>query len=230
MSDEKPISESLFETYLLSQGLKIFEYEKVWNHIPTHPDYTVHRDSEPYLFEVKQFKNQTFPNGCPPVFTPDRYRRIRENINQAQSQLKYFRDRVCAVVLYTLDPFIRLNEPSVILGAMYGDLGFTTLYDKTTGRAVPYSTKRAFLRNGKMFRIESGQPQNQTISALVTLRLVGETKAVGVIVWENYYARNPFPRDMFCGPYDQRWGKDGDSMTRIFVGERLLDYEKQQAS
>jgi hypothetical protein len=74
---------------------------------------------------------------------------------------------------------------------MYGDLGFTSLWNRVTGSQVPDSTRRTFLKNGKMFRSESREPQNQTISALITLRhaLKG---VLGVIVWENHFAC-PFP-------------------------------------
>ncbi len=218
MTQEKLISESLFEKYLVSQGMTEFDYEKVWDGVPTHPDYTVYHNGDTYVFDVKQFEDETF---IPAVggFAIERYRRIREKINSASRQFKHqlFKDKPCCLVLYTLDPFVRLHESSVVLGAMYGDLGFTTLWDLTNGSPVPDSTKKAFLGNGKMLRSESRRPQNQTISALITLRTVG-SRGVGVIVWENYLARIPFSRDIFCGPYDERWGRDVDLIKPIFIG------------
>jgi len=218
-------SDLLFEQYLFSQGLDTFEYEKNWEGIPTHPDYTVSHNNELYIFDVKEFEAQPFPSG---TFAVEPYGRIREKINAAYTQFKYFKDKPCCLVLYTHDPFVRLREPAVVLAAMYGDLGFTTLYNTQTGSAVPGSTKRAFLKDGKMFRYESRRAQNQTFSALITLRYVygGQQKHLGVIVWENDFARIEFPHDMFCGPYDERWGQNGDVITRIFAGEGVLTLEE----
>lgn len=213
---EKTISEQLFEKYLVSQGITAFEFERVWPGIPSHPDYTVEHNGATYLFDLKEFKDEEFIPPSTGAFAVDRYTRIREKINKVRPQFKYFKDKPCCLVLYTVDPFVRLQEPFIVLGAMYGDLGFTSLWDRATGSQVPDSTRRAFLRNGKMFRSESRQPQNQTISALITLRYVNG--ALGVIVWENHFARMPFPRTMFCGPHDERWGKTGVQLERIFVG------------
>lgn len=229
MQIEKPVSESLFEEYLISQSMTTFEFEKVWEGIPTRPDYTVQHNGAVYLFDVKQFENQTvIPRGGG-GFAIERYGRIRQKIDQVRSQLKYFKDKPCCLVLYTLDPFIRLQEPSVVLGAMYGDLGYNTLWDMTAGSPVPDSTRPAFLRNGKMFRSESRRKQNQTISALITLRQIGRNKGLGVIVWENDFARIRFPREIFRGPYDSRWGREGDRVKRVFAGDALLDFEEQAA-
>lgn len=221
MTPEKTISETLFEEYLFSQGITAFDFEKAWPGVPARPDYTIQHNGATYLFDVKEFKDEKFIPPSAGAFAVDRYGRIREKINQVRSQFKHFKDKPCCLVLYTLDPFVRLQEPFIVLGAMYGDLGFTTLWDLTAGSPVQDSTQRAFLQNGKMFRYESRQPQNQTISALITLRYVRKGD-LGVIVWENYLARVPFPREMFCGPYDERWGKDGNHIKRVFLGEGLV--------
>jgi Nuclease-related domain len=43
----------------------------------------------------------------------------------------------------------------------------------------------------------------------------------GVIVWENAYARDPLSRDLFNGPFDERWGRDGNDITNVFSGPGL---------
>src|SRR5689334_10403743 len=149
---EKTVSELLFEQYLVSQGITTFEFEKVWQGIPTHPDYTIKLDEISYVFDVKEFRDEEFVPPEAGAFAIEPYGRIREKINRARSQFKHFKDKPCCLVLYTLDPFVRLTEPHVVLGAMYGDLGFTTFWDLTAGSIVPNSTHRAFLHNGKMFR------------------------------------------------------------------------------
>lgn len=221
---EKNISERLFEEYLLSQGIYDFEYERLWPGIPTRPDYTIEHNGATYLFDVKEFKDEEFIPPSAGAFAVDRYTRIREKINKVRSQFKHFKDKPCCLVLYTLDPFVRLQEPFIVLGAMYGDLGFTSLWNRLTGSQVPDSTRRTFLKNGKMFRPESREPQNQTISALITLRHVLQG-VPGVIVWENHFARVPFPRTIFCGPYDERWGKDENQLKRLFIGEALANID-----
>jgi len=218
MTSKRTTSESLFERYLASQGITAFEFEKVWDGISKQPDYTVQHNGTIYLFDVKEFKDKKFIPPSAGAFGVDRYRRIREKINQATSQFKYFTDKPCCLVLYTLDAFVRLQEPYIVLGAMYGDLGFTTLWDLKAGSPVRDSTHRAFLKNGKMFRHES---RHQTISAVITLRHIRDDQ-LGVIVWENYLATVPFPRDTFCGQYDERWGKDGTLIKRIFLGQGLV--------
>lgn len=219
--DDKTVSEQLFEKYLASQGISAFQFEKAWQGIPTHPDYTVEYDGATYIFDVKEFRDEEFVPPDVGVFAVPPYDRIREKINQARSQFKHFKDKPCCLVLYTLDPFVRLLEPHIVMGAMYGDLGFTTLWDLDAGSPVPNSTQRAFLQNGKMFRSESRQPQNRTISALITLRHLSKGR-LGVMVWENDFARIPFSREMFRGPNDERWGRDGDYRKRIFAGTNVI--------
>lgn len=221
MTQKKTASESLFERYLVSHGLTQFEFEKSWDGIPTHPDYTVTHEGVTYLFDVKEFTDKKFDPPLAGAFAVEPYGRIREKINQATSQFKHFAGKPCCLVLYSLDPFVRLQEPHVVLGAMYGDLGFTTLWDLKVGSPVPNSTHRTFLKRGKMFRHES---RRQPLSALITLRHISGGE-LGAIVWENYLAGVPFPRELFAGPYDERWGRDGSEIKRLFIGDGLVSEE-----
>jgi len=245
MANEKTFSDQLFEEYLTSQGLTTFEYEKDWEGIPTHPDYTVYHDDRTLVFDVKEFDYHQYHPGQLVCDNP--CDRIREKINQVRNQFKYFKDKPCGLVLYTHDPFAELHDETIMLGAMYGDFGLTMLFDTEKSSLVPDSKRQAFLTGGKMFRCESSKAQNQTISALITLRYVhvgsrryqrlfreslktGERistntidfdideKHVGVIVWENVYANLPLPRDIFSGSYDERWGLDGDALAQTFCG------------
>jgi excisionase family DNA binding protein len=43
------------------------------------------------------------------------------------------------------------------------------------------------------------------------------------IVYENPHARKPLPRDVFTGPFDERWGPDGDVIKQIFIGPELKE-------
>ncbi len=51
---------------------------------------------------------------------------------------------------------------------------------------------------------------------------IGE-KQLGVIVWENAVARIPLSRELFTGPYDERWGYDDGHQSVVFRGEKLAD-------
>jgi hypothetical protein len=53
---------------------------------------------------------------------------------------------------------------------------------------------------------------------------VGE-KRLGVIVWENAVARIRLSRDLFTGPYDLRWGAEGDNQRIVFCGKKLSELE-----
>lgn len=45
----------------------------------------------------------------------------------------------------------------------------------------------------------------------------------GVVVFENVDARVPLDRQLFRGRFDERWGADGDAVTRIFAGLGVLE-------
>jgi hypothetical protein len=52
---------------------------------------------------------------------------------------------------------------------------------------------------------------------------------VRVVVYENPYARIPLTREIFLGPYDERFGPDQDRFARVFAGteiERLEEAER----
>ena len=51
---------------------------------------------------------------------------------------------------------------------------------------------------------------------------VGE-RQLGVIVWENAVARIPLSRELFTGPYDERWGCERNYQSITFRGEKLAD-------
>ncbi len=52
-----------------------------------------------------------------------------------------------------------------------------------------------------------------------------EEKRLGVIVWENAVARIPLSRELFTGPYDERWGIEDNQQRIVFSGEKLAELE-----
>lgn len=53
-----------------------------------------------------------------------------------------------------------------------------------------------------------------------------DLRRVRVLVYENPSARIPLSRDLFCGAFDQRWGLDGESIRRVFVGNEIAAIEE----
>lgn len=54
-----------------------------------------------------------------------------------------------------------------------------------------------------------------------------EDRVLRVAVYENPYARIPLRRDLFRGPFDGRWGVDGEVLRRVYVGDDLRRIEEQ---
>lgn len=48
-----------------------------------------------------------------------------------------------------------------------------------------------------------------------------------VVVYENPYARIPLTRDIFRGPFDERYGPEEDRIIRIFAGTEIEKLEDQ---
>ena len=46
-------------------------------------------------------------------------------------------------------------------------------------------------------------------------------RVLRMIVYENPHAKKPLPRDIFVGPFDERWGREGDLIKQVFIGPEL---------
>lgn len=255
---ERTKGEQLFEEFLHSQGIANFVYEIDRLGKIKKIDYTVPFDRE-YLFEVKDFTYTEIP-GCS-AFDP--HERLRNKIGELRAQFREYKEWPCCGVLYNDNAhLVDLNTPEIVLGAMYGDLGFTMTVNTATGQVVEGSEKQEFLSGGKMLlrkRDNRSEVRNTTVSALITLRHVrlgyaglcnvlrenknqpgfdlhkwicetrefdSEEQHLGVIVWENHFARLPIPRNLFCGDYDERYGVDDEGhLTRIYRGSGIKQYE-----
>jgi len=158
--------EILFEQYLASQCLA-FEFEKEHAGKSKRPDYTIAWHGQTIVFDVKDFDR---PEKAPTGFVFDPYTRIRERINQGRDKFKDYKDFCCGLVLHNaVQPLVSLHEPDIMLGAMYGDSGVTFPVNTSTAVGDASQLKRAFLGRGKMIRPNWTEPQNTTISALITL-------------------------------------------------------------
>jgi hypothetical protein len=52
-----------------------------------------------------------------------------------------------------------------------------------------------------------------------------EEKQLGVVVWENAVARIPLSRELFTGPYDERWGYESNCQSIVFRGAKLAELQ-----
>jgi hypothetical protein len=159
--------EDLFEQYLLSQAIA-FEREPKLPGMSQLIDFVVdHPTHGKILLEVKDIENAMPPRG---ISQFDSYGPIRSHIEDGREKFKSASDYVCALVL-TAPPgsFVQLNEPHVMLGAMYGDLGFKIPFDPVRGQADSDQISSEFLvGKGKMVR--KTRTQNTRIAALLTIQ------------------------------------------------------------
>jgi len=246
MTNEHTIGEQRFETYLEAMGYP-FEFEKEYPGKQKRPDYTVTKNGT-FLFDVKD-ADPNMPLGFNQV---DPHEPIIQRINAGRKKFKEFKEFPCCVVLQNNgNMFMDIEHAPIVLGAMYGKVGFTVpLYVGAGAPSESPPSRQAFL-GGAQFLAD----KNTTISALISLRRVAVGKrrlrkireenptlhfddafamAVerfgpdffddfqqGVIVWENVHARLPLPRNLFDGPFDERWGLDHGDLACIFFGTEL---------
>jgi hypothetical protein len=162
----KTYGELLFEKYLNARSIK-FEYEpplfstsKLIDYVMEHPTYGQ------ILFEVKDIHNP-LPACSFGAFDP--YRPIRAHIVKGAEKFKDLPDALCALVLVASpDSFVNLLQPHVMLGAMYGDLGFTVPFNPELGHHdASQIESKFFVGKGKMVR--PNQFLNTRIAALISL-------------------------------------------------------------
>lgn len=159
--------EVVFERYLELQGIP-FEFEKEHAGKSRRPDYSIDWNGRAVVFDVKDFDpTDRLPTGFG-QFAP--YTPIREKIDQGRDKFKQFKEHCCGLVLYNAGrPLILIENVDIMLGAMYGDAGFTFPVNLTTGVDDASQLKSAFLGRGKMVRPNWSHAQNTTLSAIITL-------------------------------------------------------------
>jgi hypothetical protein len=159
--------EDLFEQYLLSQAM-VFEREPKLPGISQLIDFVVdHTMYGKILLEVKDIENALPPRGLSQF---NSYDPIRSHIEDGKDKFKSASSYTCALVLAARPgSFVQLNEPHVMLGAMYGDFGFKIPFDPVRGQADADQIRSEFLiGNGKMVR--TTRVQNTRIAALITIQ------------------------------------------------------------
>jgi hypothetical protein len=164
----KTVSETTFEKYLASQNLNDWDYEPEIQGKAQRPDYRLRSNWGELFFEVKEF-HQDPKQQMPQCGAYDPYPPLREKINAAREKFQNFKEHCCSLVLFNVDAWlVHLDDSLIVLGSMLGDLGMTFPVDAETGTAAAEPTW-AFLKRGKMIDYKRRQPQNTTVSALITL-------------------------------------------------------------
>ncbi|MGA7314898.1 MAG: hypothetical protein WBX22_13085 [Silvibacterium sp.] len=163
--NQKTPGELAFEEYLNAQSMA-FEHEPPLSFTNKLVDYVVdHPTHGRIYFEVKDIEHSPLEAvGSFAQFDP--YGPVRAHIEAGKDKFKDFSDQLCALVLFS--QVINLREPNVMLGAMYGNLGFTIPVDTETGVADASQIESKFLvGEGKMVR--QTRYQNTRIAALISL-------------------------------------------------------------
>ena len=162
--NRKNDGELLFEEYLQSQGLE-FEYEPEIPGTNNKIDYVIEHAGEPVYLEVKQIYVEP-PRGAP---VWNAYPPIRNHIRDGVKQFKNLPNTINAPVFVAAPgSFIDLSAPHTMLDAMYGDLVFGVPFNTATGEADSTRITSEF-QTGLGRMLPHGRPQNQRISALISL-------------------------------------------------------------
>lgn len=167
MANKSTYGETLFEEYLISQNIA-FEREPKLPGIPQLIDFVVdHPTLGKVLLEVKDIENAPAPRGFSQI---NSYGPIRSHIEDGREKFKSASDYVCALVLVPAPgSLVMLEEPHIMLGAMYGDFGYKIPFDPVRGQADADQIRSEFLvGKGKMVR--TTRVQNTRIAALITVQ------------------------------------------------------------
>ncbi len=172
MSDaNRTEGELQFERYLDSMHYSC-EFEKSYPGRAKKPDYTV-AASQVFLADVKDFDPYVPTLGAQQV---DVHSRIREKIQAGYKKFKEYKDFPCCVVLQNNgNPHVSVAEPAIVLGCMYGTVGFQVPIYIRNGpppAGNPPAPTPVFTGDAQMTATK-----NRTISALLSLREV----AVGIL-------------------------------------------------
>jgi hypothetical protein len=99
----------------------------------------------------------------------DGYAAIRGKINKATEKFRNYNGECCSLVLFNEGANLaRIDSPSMVMGAMLGNLSFRVPID-IEARKQAGPAKNFFGDGGKMIHPHTKTPQNTTISAMIAL-------------------------------------------------------------
>jgi hypothetical protein len=163
--NKKTYGELLFEGYLDAHEIA-YTREPQLSFTSNLIDYVLdHPTHGQIFFEVKDIHN-AFPatSGAYDPYDP-----VLRHIEEGRMKFKDLPDALCALVLVAAPgSFVDLQAPHIMLGSMYGRMGFTIPFNTKLGHFDGSQMKREFLiGSGKMVR--RGGVRNSRIAALVSL-------------------------------------------------------------
>lgn len=242
----KTQSESVFEQYLDSHNLK---WSKIPESAQKQPDYKVAHGSMTCVFEVKEFDDpQTKPVGgfspCPAF--REKIRAASKKFKHYRSDScalvlwskSIYRATIPEVVLSAaFGEKIYMNRPP--LGAqpsVYHFSGRAELRPDCNTRfsaiVVLATYELNHVRLEAWRRLNAKQERGEPIEPFDQLNLLAQVESEGItghsyqgtirtVVLENPYAKIPFPRDLFVGPFDQHWAMESRCFQLSFMGAEL---------
>jgi len=161
----KTYGELLFENYLNEHAIA-FQHEPKLPSTSRLIDYVVDHPIHGRIFlEVKDIEKPNMPRSLA-AFAP--YDPVRRKIKEAKKKFRDFSDGLCALVLAARPGICDLQTPHVMLGAMYGDMGFTVPVGCELGGLDPSRIEPTFsLGRGEMKTLHG--LRNTRIAAMISL-------------------------------------------------------------
>jgi excisionase family DNA binding protein len=163
------VSELLFEDYLAERSLGIPDHEPTVRGKSKRIDYRLLWKNQLLWFEVKEFAEDArcAAPGMGGAYDP--YVGIRTKIDKAAEKFREYKEECCSLVLYNDSlNLVDICTPSIVLGAMLGDVGFRIPIDFEKGiEAGPHTT--FFGQGGKLVHPHTKAPRNTRISAVIAL-------------------------------------------------------------
>lgn len=242
--------EILFEKYLIDHG-HTPRYEPDLLGKRRRVDFAIdHPQAGTIFLEVKDIKVEFPASGGPAAYDP--HAPLRSHIEDGREKFQEYAEYLCVLVLYSgQGSFVDLTSPEIVLGSMYGNLGFSLPFNPQLGHFDSSQMQRKFVvGEGKMVR--PSRNQNTRISAILSLHdydvqfmrtlrhgntpqgyselMHGTTKfreehITGVTVWENATSSRRLPRDLFRGEMDRWWSIEGGEQSLTFVGGKLEELQ-----
>lgn len=250
VTSERTEGEQRFEAYLNEMGYP-FLFEKTYLGKQRKVDYTVTTPKGVFLFDVKD-ADPNMPTGFQ-QFDPHEgiVRKIQAGRTKFKEYKEYpccvvlqnngtiFMDiEHPAIVLGAMYGKVAFSVPVYVGDGPRREppppiqQGFTTGAQMQPSKNQTISALISLRRVavGKL-RLRKIRRENPALSFDEAFALTGERFGPdffdeyrqGVIVWENVYARLPLPRDLFNGPFDERFGLDGTDIACVFCGSELAD-------
>lgn len=71
-------------------------------------------------------------------------------------------------------------------------------------------------------------PYEEHFKMLEENREMYSRRVLRTIVYENPHANKELPRDIFVGPFDERWGQEGDVIKQVFIGQELQKLKESE--